>query len=365
MSGYAIPLSRATGRPLPLIAEDWEAVFVGAFTPESGGPDNIVVTASASTSDRSTVGEMRFRVGDTATPSWPVYSTPASSTILGILPHSDTSALVTVEMRRLVGAGDLFMPLAAATVINEFTVPTPPAVVYPISIDVFSIAPTSTQVGEPIAISIEASGTGSLVAQLERLLDGETEWVGVGDQTNLTAGVETVVAATPTALGTHAYRVSVASDVLDAVISPIIAVEVSPVPVYVPPKLENLTAEAQEAGDLNGGRLTWDVAADRGNPVADTYSFRYRQMNTSAWTTSESNIGTVLNGGPFTIIDPLIGDGETWEFQLRLGNAEGLGEWSDSASVAFTAATTDGRVTTTGDSRVTSTGDRRVRASNT
>lgn len=342
MTNYAVPLTRATGRPLPSISSKWSPVFVGAFTPRPGAPDHIVVTASAVTSDPSTVGEMRFRLGAATTPAWPIYSTPALSKIIGQLPHGAAAALVTIEMRRLVGAGDLVMPVAAALVTDAVSAPVPPAVVFPLVIDTFTVTPQLLNVGDPVAITLEVSGSGDLTGQLERRLPGTSTWTTDGEPFPLVAGVETILTDTVDQAGEHGYRLVINSDVLEPITSPTATVIATEVPVSAPGAPNNYRFD-QYFTTSTSVSFRWDTPLTTpGNPTADRYTIRHRLKDSGPWT--ETDVAISPEFGNTSINSAGEQPGETWEYQLRFGNDVGDGPWSPSVDFTYPDVDRTGRI---------------------
>ena len=78
--------------------------------------------------------------------------------------------------------------------------------------------------------------------------------------------------------------------------------------------------------------VSWTAPTMTGKPAVDDYDVQYRQTGTSTWS-SHSFTGT----GTSTTLSGLT-SGKTYEVQVRAGNDEGNGAWSDSGSAITRAA---------------------------
>ncbi len=137
--------------------------------------------------------------------------------------------------------------------------------------------------------------------------------------------------------GTTSYSVTVnvsdgknSSGTADTAVDDTIAVTISVTDVDEPPvKLSAPTVSANSATPATKLDVSWTAPTTTqmsGKPAVDDYDVQYRLAGDSDWT-SHSFSGT----GTSTTLSGLTA-GKSYEVQVRAGNVEGDGEWSDSGS---------------------------------
>ena len=125
-------------------------------------------------------------------------------------------------------------------------------------------------------------------------------------------------------------------DTADDVVDDTITVTINVTDVNEPPvKLAAPTVSANSTTPSTKLDVSWTALTTTqmsGKPAVDDYDVQYRQTGTSTWS-SHSFSGT----GTSTTISSLT-TGKTYEVQVRAGNDEGDGPWSDSSSAITDAS---------------------------
>ena len=95
-----------------------------------------------------------------------------------------------------------------------------------------------------------------------------------------------------------------------------------------PPKLAAPTVAANSTTPTTKLDASWTAPTMTGKPAVDDYDVRYKKTGDSTWTeTADTTDSTALSATLSSLTE-----GKTYEVQVRAGNDEGDGPWSDSGT---------------------------------